>query len=93
MFSIREYYVVKILNVPRSVRKPYLRASYQYKIGCILVRGIALPAAQLFVIAIESILRGVCGQFNKRLFLFKKRRRPLLSCHGRSRSATRSTHE
>ena len=34
------------------------------KIGCLLVRGIFLPAAQLFVIAIEDILRGVCGQFN-----------------------------
>ena len=51
-----------ILNVPRSVRKPYLRASYHvYKIGCLLVRGISLPAAQLFVIAIESILRGGGG--------------------------------
>ena len=29
-----------------------------YKIGCFLVRGISFPAAQLFVIAIENILRG-----------------------------------
>ena len=37
----------------------YLRASYHvYKIGCLLVRGISLPAAQLFVIVIENILRG-----------------------------------
>ena len=36
----------------------YLRASYHvYKFGCFLVRGISLPAAQLFVIAIENILR------------------------------------
>ena len=34
------------------------------KIGCLLVRGISFPAAQLFVIAIVNILRGVCGQFN-----------------------------
>ena len=41
----------------------YLRASYHvYKTGCLLVRGISLPSAQLFVIAIESILRGVCGR-------------------------------
>ena len=32
-----------------------------YKIGCLLVRGIFLPAAQLFVIAIENILRGGVG--------------------------------
>ena len=44
-----------------SVCKPYLRASYHiYKIGCLLVRGISLPAAQLFMIAIENILRCVC---------------------------------
>ena len=30
-----------------------------------LVRGISLPVAQLFVVTIESILRRVCGQFNK----------------------------
>ena len=30
-----------------------------------LVRGITLPAAQLSVIAIRDILRGVCGQSNK----------------------------
>ena len=49
-----------ISNVSRSDRKPYLRARYHdvYKIGGLLVRGISLPAAQLFVIAIESILRG-----------------------------------
>ena len=29
------------------------------------MRGISLPATQLFVIAIENILRGVCGQFNE----------------------------
>ena len=32
-----------------------------YKTGCLLVRGISLPAAQLFVIAIENILRGGVG--------------------------------
>ena len=43
----------------------YLRVSYHvYKICYLLVRGISFPAAQLFVIAIENILRGVCGQFN-----------------------------
>ena len=43
----------------RSVRKPYLWASYHiHKICSFLVRGIFLPAAQLFVIAIENILRG-----------------------------------
>ena len=43
-----------------AVRKPYLRAGYHvYKIGCLLVRGISLPAAQLFVIAIENIFRCV----------------------------------
>ena len=57
----------EISNVLRSVRKPYLRASYHvYKIGCFLVRDISLPVAQLFVIAIENILRGVCGQSNKK---------------------------
>ena len=62
MFSIREYCVVKISNVPWSVRNSYLRASYRvYKIGCLLVRGISLPAAQLFVIAIENILRWCVG--------------------------------
>ena len=36
-----------ISNVPQSVRKSYLRASYHvYKIGCLLVRGISFPAAQ-----------------------------------------------
>ena len=60
---ILEYCVNEILNVPRSVCKPYLRASYHvYKIGCLLVHGISLPAAQLFMIAIENI---VCGQFNE----------------------------
>ena len=33
------------------------------------MRGISLPAAQLFEIAIENILRGVCGQFNKTVVL------------------------
>ena len=51
--------MTEISNVPRSVRKPYLRTSYHvYEIGCFLVRGIFLPIAQLFVIAIETILRG-----------------------------------
>ena len=37
----------------------YLRASYHvYKIGCLLVRGVSLPAAQLFVVAIQNILLG-----------------------------------
>ena len=35
------------------------------KIGCFLVRGASLPAAQLFVIVIENILRGGYGQFNE----------------------------
>ena len=44
----------------------YLPESYHvYKLGCLLLHGIALPAAQLFVIAIENILRGVCEQFNE----------------------------
>ena len=56
----------EISNILRSVRKPYFRANYHvYKIGCLLVRGISLSVAQLFLIVIESILRGVCGQFNK----------------------------
>ena len=43
-----------IVNVSRSVRKPYLRVSHHvYKIGRFLVRGISLPVAQLFVIVIE----------------------------------------
>ena len=56
----------RILNVPRSVRKTYLSASYHvYKIGCLLVRGISLPVAQLFVIAIENILRGDVGNLTR----------------------------
>ena len=52
------------MSISRSVRKAYLRASYHiYKIGCLLVRSISLPAAQLFVIAVENILR-VCGGGN-----------------------------
>jgi len=35
----------------------------------VLVRGISLLATQLFVIATENILRGVCGQSNKRRWL------------------------
>ena len=55
-----------ISNVSRSVRKPYLCASYHvYKIGCLLVRGISLPAAQLFVIAIENILLGGVGNLTR----------------------------
>ena len=66
IFLNREYCVTEISNVPWSVRKPYIRASYHvYKIGCFLVRDISLPVAQLFVIAIENILRGWCGQFNE----------------------------
>ena len=62
-----------------GISKPYLRASYHvYKIGCLLVRGISLPVAQLFVIAIENILREVCGQFNKSL----RGRELLKSCRG-----------
>ena len=51
-----------------SVNPTYLRASYHvYKIGLLLVRDISLPAAQLFVFAIENFLGwGVDGQFNKR---------------------------
>ena len=33
----------------------------------VLVRVIFLPATQLFVIAIENILQGVCGKSNKKL--------------------------
>ena len=44
----------------------YLRASYHvYKIGCLLVRGISLTAAQLFVIAIENILRRGVGNLTR----------------------------
>ena len=44
----------------RGLSSGYLWASYRVdKIGCLLVRGISLPAAQLFVIAIKNILRGV----------------------------------
>ena len=34
---------------------------YVHNIDCFLVRGISLPVAQLFVIAIENILRGCVG--------------------------------
>ena len=45
----------------------YLRTSYHvYKIGYFLVRGTSLPAAQLFVIAIENILRGWVGNLTRR---------------------------
>ena len=41
---------------------------YLYRIGRFLVRDISLPAAQLFLIAIENILRGEGGgQFNEDL--------------------------
>ena len=40
---------------PISVRVIYHDV---YKIGCLLVRGISLPAAQLFVIVIENIFPG-----------------------------------
>ena len=44
-----------------SVNPKYLWASYHvYKIGCLLVRGISLPAAQLFLVAIDNILRRGC---------------------------------
>ena len=59
IFLNQEYCVGRISNVLWSVRKLYLQASYHvYIIGCFLARGISLPAAQLFVIAIENILRG-----------------------------------
>ena len=62
----------EISNVPRSVRKPYLRASYHVcKIGCLLVRGISLPAAQLFVIIVENILRGCVGNLTRRIKPYK----------------------
>ena len=58
----REYQLSEILNVSQAVRKPYLCASYHvYKIGCLLVRIIFLPAVQLFVITIENILGGGGG--------------------------------
>ena len=39
----------------------YLRASYHvYKIGCMLVRGISLLAAQMFVIVIENMYPPGC---------------------------------
>ena len=67
IFDNWENYVVEILNVLRSVRKPYLRASYHvYKIGCLLVRRISLLAAQLFVIAIENILREGVGNLTSK---------------------------
>ena len=66
IFLNREYCVLEISNVSRSVRKPYLRASYHvYKIGCFLVPGIFLPVAQLFVIVIENILRGCVGNLTR----------------------------
>ena len=54
--------MTEILNVSWSVlRDTSVRViMYLYKIGCFLVRGISLPVAQLFVIAIENILRGGC---------------------------------
>ena len=56
-----EYCGLDISNVSRSVRKPYLRATYHvHKIGYLLVCGISLPVTQLFVIAIENLLQGVC---------------------------------
>ena len=60
-----------ISNVPRSVlRDMYLRASYRvYKIDCLLVRGISLPAVQLFVIAIENILRGGVGNLTREKYV------------------------
>ena len=54
----------EILNVPRSVHKPYLLPSYHI-IGCFLVHGISIPVAQLFVIAIENILRGCVGNLTR----------------------------
>ena len=42
-----------------------------YKIGCLLVRGISLPAAQLFVIVIENILRGGVGNLTRRIKPYK----------------------
>ena len=52
-----------------SVRKPYLLASYHVSIyfDWFLVCGISLPAAQLFVIAIENILRGCVGKLTRSL--------------------------
>ena len=68
IFDVREDCVNGISNVLRSVRKPF-RASYHvYKIGCFLVRGISLLAAQLFVIAIENILRAGGGGEGGELF-------------------------
>ena len=41
-----------------SVNPISVRVIVVYKIGCLLVRGISFPAAQLFVIVIENILQG-----------------------------------
>ena len=55
-----------------SPNPTYFRASYHvYNIGCLLERGISLPAAQLFVIAIENILRGCVGNLTRKITLKK----------------------
>ena len=67
MFSNQEY-VLCSQNFEYSAVCPseYLRTSYHvYKIGCMLVRGISLPAAQLYVIAIENIFRGGVGNLTR----------------------------
>ena len=63
IFSNREYCVYEISNVPRSVlRDISVRVIMYIKLVVSnLVRGISLHAAQLFVIAIENILRGCVG--------------------------------
>ena len=55
--------MTEILNVPRSVLRDISVRVIMY-MKFLLVRGISLPVAQLFVIAIENILRGGCRQFN-----------------------------
>ena len=43
-----------------SVNPISVRVLMYIRLVDLLVRGISLPAAQLFVISIENILRGVC---------------------------------
>ena len=51
-YFFRVYSLISLAVCPSG----YLRASYHvYKIGCLLVRGIPLPVAQLCVIVIENI--------------------------------------
>ena len=53
-----------------SVNPISVRVIMYIRLVDLLVRGISLPVAQLFVIAIENILRGGCGQSNKEKSLY-----------------------